>query len=309
MTLYKISIEPTSNFATALKGDTLFGQLCWLILYSFGKNRLKSLLENYDNKPFMIVSDAFASNHLPKPVMPSSYLSEDANDKKVNRKKIWLKLEDLQNGNYSKAKKNDEICNKDKTETVIRNSINYKTFTTSSDKNDGFDPYGVMETSLSKKDIFVLLDEDRLLKDELETLFINIGKLGFGKDANIGKGRFTVKNIKATNFDYQSNSYMTLSPFCASDLECEKIFYNPFVRFGKHGGSHANGNAFKKPLLLADTAGVIQFKDDSKRLFIGKGIKGHSRTNADTVHQGYAIVVPIKELKACKKQYKEPDCE
>ncbi len=58
MKLYKVPIEPTSQFATKLKGDTLFGQICWAIFYKFGKERLTYLLETYrDNRPFLIVSE------------------------------------------------------------------------------------------------------------------------------------------------------------------------------------------------------------------------------------------------------------
>ena len=116
-----------------------------------------------------------------------------------------------------------------------------------------------------------------------------MGQVGFGKDASIGKGRFEVENIEQVNyyFDHSSNSHMALSPFCPEGLDCEKIFYNPFTRFGKHGGKLANTNAFKKPIVLADTAGVVQFTSDEKRKFIGKGIQGHSLADKEnTVHQG-----------------------
>jgi len=37
--------------------------------------------------------------------MPSRYLNENPEEKKQNRKKIWLTLEDLQEGKFNKAKK------------------------------------------------------------------------------------------------------------------------------------------------------------------------------------------------------------
>ena len=44
MTLYKTTITPKSNFTTPLKGDTLFGQICWAIRYVLGEDRLNELL-------------------------------------------------------------------------------------------------------------------------------------------------------------------------------------------------------------------------------------------------------------------------
>ena len=52
MTLYKTTITPKSNFTTPLKGDTLFGQICWAIRYRLGEDRLNELLSDYDKKPF-----------------------------------------------------------------------------------------------------------------------------------------------------------------------------------------------------------------------------------------------------------------
>jgi len=42
--------------------------------------------------------------YLPKPKMPSRFLKEKSENKKLNRKKIWLTLEELLDGAYSQAK-------------------------------------------------------------------------------------------------------------------------------------------------------------------------------------------------------------
>jgi CRISPR-associated protein Csm4 len=88
---------------------------------------------------------------------------------------------------------------------------------------------------------------------------------------------------------------MTLSPFTPNGLQCEKLFYEPFTRFGKSGADRANTNPFKKPILMADTAAVIQFDKTKDLHYVGQGISNIS-SYRDIVHQGYAIVVPIKEL-------------
>jgi len=82
MKLYKTTITPTSNFATTLKGDTLFGQICWGIFYSLEEKRLKELLKNYKENPFLVVSDGFREGYLPKPKMPSYLLKEDPEEKR-----------------------------------------------------------------------------------------------------------------------------------------------------------------------------------------------------------------------------------
>jgi len=187
MKLYKITINPTSAFATTLRGDTFFGQMCWAIFYRFGKERLSTLLDDYreEKKPFLVVSDAFPKGYLPKPKMPSRYLKEKSEDKKLNRKKIWLRLDELSKGDYSKAKQDKEV-GEDKKDITIHNALNYKTFHT----GDGFDPHGLEVLSLSSKDIYFLLDEKQLSFQEFKEAFKLISEMGYGKKTTIGKGRF-----------------------------------------------------------------------------------------------------------------------
>lgn len=291
MKLYKTTINPISNFATSLKGDTLFGQICWAIRYKYGEDRLNELLSSYMDKPFLVVSDGLASGYLPKPLLPSALLGENSDEKKQNRKKIWLTQKELQNGNFSKAKTNKEVKNCDETSTIMRNSINYKTSTTGS---DGFDPYGENESSVSPKDIFFLIDETFSL-EELKDSFELLSQIGYGKDSSIGKGRFTFSSFEEVSIENNSHTFMVISPFSPQGLECKSIYYEPFTRFGKHGAELANKNAFKKPLILADTAAVVQFEYSQERLYIGRAIKGHSSFK-DTVHQGYSITIPLKGL-------------
>lgn len=294
MKLYKTTITPESNFATTLKGDTLFGQLCWAIRYALGEERLEALLQSYSDRPFLVISDAFPEGYLPKPKMPSALLGEDSDLKKENRKKIWLTLPELQNGDFAKAQSDEEIQNSDENIVTIRNSINYKTFTT--DDTGIFTPYGEQEFSLGKKDIYFLLDESQLRLEELQKSFKQLSQSGYGKDTTIGKGRFGFEDFKEVPLDNSSTTYLTLSPFSPAGMDVENIYYEPFTRFGKFGGNRAFKNAFKKPILMADTASVAHFKETKTLQYIGKAITKISDRHADAVHQGYSIVIPIRTL-------------
>ena len=299
MKLYKTTIHPISTFSTPIKGDTLFGHLCWMIVYKFGKSKLNDLLETYKNgKPFLIVSDGFYSNYLPKPKMPSFLLGEDDN-KKENRKKIWLSKEDLLQGNYFNAKKETDIVfKKDKEVTVVKNSINYELFKTD---ESGFAPYSVKEYVLNPKDIYFLLDENQFSLNELKEIFELLSEHGYGKDITIGKGRFEFDDFEEVNLNFVSKTYMTLSPAALNkDLEINKLYYEPFVRFGKFGGEWAYKNAFKKPILFLDTAAVINFVEEKERKFIGKAITNialsEDKDQQNSVMQGYSILFPIKDI-------------
>ena len=95
MRTFRARITPISAFGTPLRGDTLFGQLCWAIRNRHGEDRLNTLLDGYtDRKPFAVVSDAFPAGHLPRPTLPRHWFSEMKNiDRKVVKKRDWLPLD------------------------------------------------------------------------------------------------------------------------------------------------------------------------------------------------------------------------
>lgn len=287
MTLYKTTITPRSNFTTPLKGDTLFGQICWAIRYALGEDRLNELLKDYEKEPFLIVSDGLASGYLPKPSMPSHLLGENLDLKKENRKKIWLSIEDLQSGNFKNVKTNDEIGYELNETATIKNSINYLTFTT--DDSGKFAPYALMEMKFSKQDIYFLLD-DKFKLGELEKAFEVVSKSGYGKRASIGKGAFEYSDFEKVTIKKSSNAFMALSPVVLGYDGPREFYYEPFTRFGKHGGSLANVNPFKSPILMANSGSVAIYDEICEKEHLGKAISGHS-ANANTVHQGYAILI------------------
>lgn len=291
MKLYKTTFTPTSNFATTLRGDTLFGQMCWAIRYTFGNDKLESLLSTYETSPFLVVSDGFAKGYVPKPSLPSNLLGEDNDLKKENRKNIWLKIEELQNAQFLKARKNEDVEYFHNTVAVVKNSLNYKTFTT--DDSGKFSPYSEEETSLSPKDVYFLIDENFSI-DELNKTIKTLSLMGYGKNSSIGKGFFEFSDFEEIKLINNSRIFMTLSPSILFEQNIKTSFYEPFTRFGKHGAG-INANPFKKPILMANTGAVIAFENDYEKLFVGKSVKGHSSFE-NTVHQGYSIIIPIKDL-------------
>lgn len=282
--LYKATIRAESNFATPLKGDTLFGQLCWNIRYLNGEHRLKGLLKNYENDPFCIVSDALVKDHLPKPKAPMTFLGENADEKKQNRKKQWLEHKDFFARKFINAKEIDEY----EVVNIVHNSINYKTGRT---EGEQFSPYAVEELSFTKKDIYFLIEDSAV--DIVKKAFNLMGIDGFGKDKNIGKGRFSIESFEKYEPPIKkSKYYVALSPFCANGIKAKNIYYDTFVRFGKLGMERAFTNPFKKPLILADRGALIEFEEPKELQFIGRGIKDIASFE-DVVHQGYAIVLAI----------------
>ena len=271
MKLYKTTFNPISNFATSLKGDTLFGQICWAIRYTFGNDKLESLLSTYETSPFLVVSDGFAKGYVPKPPLPSNLLGENNDLKKENRKKVWLKLEELQNGDFLKALKDEDVLNINKTTIVVKNSLNYKTFST--DDSGVFSPYGESETIISPRDIYFLIDINTFSLEELKQTIKTLSLMGYGKNTSIGKGFFEFDDFEEIELMNSSKTFMTLSPVILNNQNIKNCYYEPFTRFGKHS-SGIDVNPFKKPILLANTSAVISFESEYSKFYMGKAIKG-----------------------------------
>lgn len=300
MNLYQCQIKPIAPFATKLKGDTIFGQICWAIAYKYGKDELENLLNNYENRPFLIVSDGFAPGFLPKPKAPSYILGEDMLTKKQNRDKIWLDIASLQSAKFSHAKSNDEANYKIVANATIKNSINYLSNTT----GDGFSPYALMEFNIPITQIYFLLDINQFSTKKLAQTLEFVSQMGYGKKSSIGKGRFEIIQELSPvlePFITNSNSFMTLSP-CVIEGDYDECYYEPFTRFGKHGAQLAVKNPFKNPILMADTAALITPKTSElnsikSKGYIGKAVANISSTQPNAYSQGYAIIISVaKEI-------------
>jgi CRISPR-associated protein Csm4 len=147
----------------------------------------------------------------------------------------------------------------------------------------------------------LLLDTERLSQDDCRQCLEDIGNIGFGRDASIGLGKFSVSGFVETSPPGQANTSasLTLAPCAPQGLgfDARNSFYQLFTRFGRHGdiAVHQEGKPFKNPVLLAQTAAVFATHPPSSG-FIGQGIGGNgelSKTLAATVHQGFAPIIAI----------------
>ena len=93
----RLVIEPQSAFATPLRGDTLFGHLCWALRDGLDEGRLRELLQGYtEDRPFAVVSDPFPEQCWPRPAVPPAVFgSLDPRKRKAAAKRAWLRHQDF----------------------------------------------------------------------------------------------------------------------------------------------------------------------------------------------------------------------
>lgn len=325
MQAYQITLSLQSAFATPLKGDTLFGQLCWAIRNRLGEATLNECLEGYTNKqPFAVVSDAFPEGYLPLPKLPSCfYQLPEGEDRKAVKKLAWLPKTELQKplkewlchavnaktiaasithksvGATSSSRLNTTSLSEKHPQP--HNTINRQTNTTG---EGGFAPYSIEQEWFVpglRWTLYLLLDTARLSEADCRQCLADIGAFGFGKDASIGMGKFQIDAFQEQPLPAQdnANACLTLAPCAPQGLgfDSEHSYYQLFTRFGRHGdiAVHQEGKPFKNPLLLAQTAAVLSTLPPISG-FIGQGIGGDgrlSKTLKATIHQGYAPVIAL----------------
>ena len=311
MDMITLRIRPLSPFGTPPFGDTLFGQLCWVIRHQSGEARLRELLDGYlANRPFAVVADALPTGYLPRPALPLSRFEQPADaDRKRLKQRNWIPHSALRQPLRSwlnVARSDREVTGHPdfslrESWPQPHNSINRLTGTTG---EGGFAPYTMMQIGFAPGltlDIHVVFDPARLSAVELQALFESMGATGFGRDASIGLGKFAVVDHIPTTLTgpANANAYLTLAP-CAPQgcgFLPHASRYQPFTRFGRHGDTAVqSGQPFKTPILLAAAGAVLKPSRYAKTHYVGQGLGGDgrlSRAIPGTVHQGYAPVIGV----------------
>ena len=321
MKTYRINLVPRTAFGSPLLGETLFGSLCWAVVRLSGENRLKNLLEGYDEgRPFAVVSDAFPAGFVPLPAMPTSFWTPAvAADRKKLKKQIWLAHDDLERAPRewrNLAKASSELPGRKKVKTnegwkvppasltvaVVHNTIDRLTNCTGEGQ---FAPYLQEQRWLNSDvelEVTVVLDESRFTPEELVGAFQYIGNSGFGCDASIGLGKFELTGSPVEVVGCRaSRRFLALASSVFGGMPgmvSEETYYRVRTHFGRHGAELAlSGAPFKQPVLMAQSGAVVTFDQPVTTTFVGRGITGISRIQPEAVHQGYAPVLPLPDWK------------
>lgn len=321
MKTYRMRLVPKTAFGTPFLGETLFGCLCWALRRKSGNERLSQLLTGYtEGRPFAVVSDAFPTGFVPLPALPDAYwVASPGDDRKYLKKKTWVGFDAL-NTSVSLWRNramtdadiarvlsgdcSDESIGLISKVTAVHNTINRRTLTTGTGPFAPYEQQQIWFNPALTLDVYVVTDEARISLEEIVSALIDVGTIGFGRDASVGLGKFELIGTPTEMTPREASaSCMALSSVVLSGLTeivSEKTFYRVKTHFGRHGSELVvRGQPFKKPILLARSGAVITFKNPSSEPFVGKGLDGLSTVLPETVHQGYAPVLSLPEEGNC----------
>lgn len=315
MITLRCEIRPQSPFATEFRGDVFFGHVCWAIRWLYGEKRLCELLEGYHaERPFLVVGDPLPPGYITRPALPMRLMSGQPNlsFSKELKKAPFLDIRAVAEpsvlwSDFLAAEPQGDHSQPLPLKTSfvrMHNSLSRETGTTG--EGAMFAPRAQHAFRFRENAVlqaFILLDEARLGRDELQKSLEYVGTKGFGKRSSVGYGHFSVAPLTQAQLPSHSNpnAFLALSRVLPVEksLNLRMSLYNTSTHFGRHGDLLAFGQVFKRPLLMMEAGAILVPADGIKRLaWLGSGAGGiHSPISSqlpETVHQGYAPVLPVQ---------------
>jgi len=292
MKTLQIKLKCEGNFLTPFQADTIFGHLCWAVAHKEGEKGIEGFLNPFKqgNPPF-IISDGFPEGLLPKPIA-GDYFFGNPEERKEWKKIEFLSFNDfnlIRNGEKCSFKGQDSLI---KTSSVAHNTVNRLTNTTLEEGG----VYTLKEMNFSSIAIYVKSISEEW-NNRIVDLFKELSKSGFGRKKSIGKGQFSVAEVR--DFEFPSiagpNGFVTLSNFCPAEDDPTEGFYKTIIKYGKLSEEYTFcGNPFKKPLLMIRTGSVFQTNGGPKEFYGRMITEGISPAKPEVLHYAYAFAVPIK---------------
>lgn len=283
MNVLRVRIALTAPIATPMHSGILFGHLCWAKRLRAGEAALVDWLHELLSAP-VLLSDTLPSGWLPRPHLPSGEHPEPSgNDRaawvaqrqaaKRQRKLPYLRIEDwlsirdqLDSTRLLQALAKADAYGKTRGHTLAarsaHNRIDRLRGTTPESGGLYFADESWHDSAGAQRDIYV----HGLDVDEAMTLFADVGRNGFGRDASLGRGQFRVDAVEpapARLFDTTGTRRLSLSHGVLSPNMLDAC-YKLHTHYGRIGGLHAGTSLspFKCPLLLIQPGATFAPQDD-----------------------------------------------
>lgn len=296
-----LKIKPLSNFISEPVSDSFFGQICYTL--SLMGEDLDNMLKDYNDSPFLVVSDFLPEGYLSvvsgEPSISGELNIKTLANRKADKKRTYISVDDV----IDKGVVEDKIVPYWKKQQEEHTYINVDRFMGKA-TGGGASIFNNIEylykNDKDEKDEF-LFTIYMYVKDEFRSSVMKavekVGQLGYGGRASTGKGRYKVVCEEEIEIDTDNrNSLYTLGGCVISGMGsvAGRVYYNPSVRFGRHGVSEKVYYPFKKPYVMAESGALFYNVDNSlfNKAYIGRAVNGISFMEK-TVSQGYSLYLPV----------------
>lgn len=318
METYRLTLRLRSATRTPWQADTLFGHLCWQLLYDEGEAALQELLAACrDGTPPFVLSNGFPRDWLPRPLLPPApraaagskeALVRGMEEAKAGKQIRWVRVAEFEGLRRGEAVTLGPREMPTQVRTVLKNQINRLTGgTTGFDEDEAGSGhlYAVDEFSFEADgaargcDVVVYA---RVVNDvwaaRVHRLFEGVAAGGYGARKSAGYGHFEVADWERYGlFDAplpSANGFVSLSNWVPAQSDPTDGRYTTLVKYGKLGeGLAVSENPFKFPLLML-VAGSTFWTGAVPRPWYGRLVeKVAPHFQDEVVHGGYALAVPV----------------
>jgi CRISPR-associated protein Csm4 len=317
MALFRAILRLKSPLGTPLHSGTLFGQLCWAKQECDGEAALENWLS--DERHVWALSDGFPVGLLPRPLARPAAPSDDpkvADDRKKQRKRGFVRRDGfikIRDRLSEETLGPHLIATMDRSFTLAHNTIDRRTGSTpdagglyfleedwsfSSRAPGRSKPLreGTVEAG-PLRDLHIVASESEVA--HIKRLLSALGEMGYGRDANLGRGQWTVESVEpdaelanGPNGRLVSLSHGSAEPDMG-DLRCRID-----THYGKVGPGVTARNGispFKKPLLLLQPGAT--FNGPVSRRY-GALLRSVHSECPEIVHNAFHVAIPFVEPRA-----------
>lgn len=293
---YRIRLKLKSHSGTPWQSDTIFGHLCWQVVYGAIDADIQSFLKPFLNgKPPFVLSDGFPAGMMPRPLLmsapdPVSTVEEYAANKRW-RKAVYYTLDDFLRVCRGGKPEGEPLDDPWLHMITPHASLDRITNTTSSEGGGFYETESESLKAPSEIDIYARCENG--WDEKLRVLFKAMSKTGFGRDKSVGLGAFEV--VSLMEFDRfsgidRANGFISLSTMVPAEGDPTDAYYRLRLKVGKLGES-ASGNPFKKPLLQMEPGAVFR-TDRALEDYYGTVITGLAPGKPEAVQNCYCLAVP-----------------
>lgn len=284
MSLYRVTLIPQGPLSTPIRGDTVWGHLCWAIRNHRGESALETFLSEQDEEFSVVFSDAFPAGFLPKPHLTpsrgvsrpatSTLVPEDYKREKgiafINGDLFHTPLSPTYLAEISQADRTASLEDRYHAEERLHNSLNRITGAVLDDGG----LYGAEHLwTRGPQDLYVASELPKPKVSELVKLCFADG---YGADRSTGFGRISVGELQETDLPTAGNRWLALGPFVPNGGECRELRADVFTRFGRLGDVWAHRqNPFKRPVVMYETGATFERAPGSPSLdYVGSLLQG-----------------------------------
>lgn len=313
MLLYKAQCRLHTPTVTPLRGDTIWGHLCWGIRNHEGEKALEDFLAGYSATSLPVVfSDALPVGFLPKPQLKPTVATAEAHEEAEPSPGPGK-------SDYKRAKRIGFLATEAFDQTLspqailqlaghgltqdagaarrerkrTHNSINRLSGTVQPEGGLFHSAETWPEDREGLFEIYVASQEEQKAVEQYLTLAFADG---YGADRSTGYGRVSVTQVEAIEWPVEGNRMMCLGPFVSS-AQVRDVRAETFTRFGRLGDVWAHHpNPFKRPIVMFEAGSTFSpsEKTSHSATVVGR-ILGDVHSDARIRHLAAAPAIAIRD--------------